>query len=158
MSPIRKANAARITKEEASAILENVQARYGICPRTEEKRRLLAVQQGGIKGRPQHRERIRPASESVVITDGSQPLAAVVSAPVMSKKGRLLRSLQIREPYYYLIRLAECSVPLLCQIEAYTASDARNQLERFGNLTAWRELSLEEMAQIWAQDNRSTDE
>jgi hypothetical protein len=56
--------------------------------------------------------------------------------------------------FHYLIRIAECALPLHCEIEAQNAAAARQQVQRIPNLIEWREISVEELLK-YQDENRA---
>ncbi len=58
---------------------------------------------------------------------------------------------QVRS-FHYLVWIAECSLPLHCQVEAETSTGARQQVQQIRNLIEWRELSAKELNDILANE------
>jgi hypothetical protein len=58
------------------------------------------------------------------------------------------RSLSDNHSFHYLIRIAECALPLHCEVIAHSDAAARHQVKQIPNLMEWRELSDEELAEI----------
>jgi hypothetical protein len=50
--------------------------------------------------------------------------------------------------FHYLIRIAECTLPLHCEVIADSDAVARHLVKQIQNLMEWRELSGEEFAEI----------
>jgi hypothetical protein len=57
-------------------------------------------------------------------------------------------SLTDNHSFHYLIRIAECALPLHCEVIAHSDAAARHQVKQIPNLMEWRELSDEELAEI----------
>jgi hypothetical protein len=50
--------------------------------------------------------------------------------------------------FHYLIRIAECTLPLHCEVIADSDAAARHHVKQIPNLMEWREISGEELAEI----------
>jgi hypothetical protein len=57
-------------------------------------------------------------------------------------------SLPDNHSFHYLIRIAECSLPLHCEVIADSDAAARQKVKKIPNLMEWREFSGEELAEI----------
>jgi hypothetical protein len=58
------------------------------------------------------------------------------------------RTLSDNYSFHYLIRIAECALPLHSEVIADRHAAARHQVKRIPNLVEWRETSGEELAEI----------
>jgi hypothetical protein len=57
-------------------------------------------------------------------------------------------SLSDNHSFHYLIRIAECSLPLHCEVIADSDAAARHKVKKILNLMEWRKLSGVELAEI----------
>jgi hypothetical protein len=64
-------------------------------------------------------------------------------------------SLSDNHSFHYLIRIAECALPLHCEVIADSDAAARHQVKQIRNLTEWRKISDEELSEILENERAS---
>ena len=160
MKADREANPKGFTREEANLALDKVRERYGIHPsggqqhaRGNNSPNAKAAQRNQI-GAPLDFEWAYDvdagANESSLNESAAQ--SAVQEFPARRLQNDLLVETQ---QFHYLIRIAECVLPLHCQVEAENAAEAWHQVKQIRNLIEWREISAEELAEIIADEKAS---
>jgi hypothetical protein len=146
----------KISKEEAALALKRVLEQYRLSPTA-----LSGVTPANMPSMasPQTRqtEPAKPLETQINLT--SEPfigdwtnwpgISAGSPEPVVRSQHELaqLSREEVRE-FYFVIRLAECALPILCQVTADSPAAARQQVELIRNLTSCQSISDEEFAEI----------
>jgi hypothetical protein len=126
----------QLTREEAKLTLDQVRKRYGIPSREKQ------VSDPETRGIVQN---IGPPLDLDWVY--YQPGAA--NQPDSREAHRSGEKLSPKkEVFHYLVRIAECVLPLHCEVEAETAAAASQQVDKIRNLIASREISLKELAEL----------
>jgi hypothetical protein len=139
-------NSDGLTHEEAQRRLDEVRSRYGIHV-------------AHTRAHPIADSRSSNQKESATPEPGLAPSAAGTRPkPFDSKQsgGPLKRaeanlSNELRsdsESFHYLVRIAECTSVLHCEVKADHAAAARDQVKRIPNLMEWREISFAELLKL----------
>ena len=143
----------RFTREEAQRALDEVRDRYGLRqpespadPRANTASRTPKEPAG---------QQLRPT-----VSEPSGPNGPLLPVEWM-RPGPRLELGGIRHPsvppngspsdnqrFHYLIRVAECALTLHCEVTADSEPAARRRVKQIRNLLEWREISVEELAEI----------
>jgi hypothetical protein len=142
----------RFTREEAKRTLDEVRRRYGIHesappahPRVD--RSLIVPREPAEQTRPTLRtEPSAPIPSNPTRQIQSNPRLGRARArhPNVPASG----SAADNENFYYLIRIAECALTLLCEVTADSEATARHRVKQIPNLLEWREICGEEFVSL----------
>lgn len=147
-------NPSRLTRERAQRTLDEVRKRYGLHQSEPQVRPLVNMASSApkepAKQQPLHTVRLVPSIPKTAFA----PVERMRSNPPLELGG--VRHLGIpasgspsdNHRFHYLIRIAECALPLHCEVNADDDAAARHQVERIPNLIRWREISVKELAEI----------
>jgi hypothetical protein len=135
-----------LTHEEAQRRLDAVRRRYGIHLADPQARPITDTPSKIPKG-PGKRKlgrapsipetRVRPVDRTqagTALGRGEPGLASKVPSD--------------SQTFHYLVRIAECTSVLHCEIKADHPATASDKVKRIPNLMEWREVSIEELAEI----------
>ena len=154
-------NQSHFIGEEARHTLDEVRRRYGIHqPDTEHPRAKTSSISLKEPAKQQPRPRLRLGSP-IPMTPIDRLERTQLDPLVHGVNNRHLEIGEARHPsirtsgslsdnhrFHYLIRIAECALPLHCEVIAHSDAAARHQVKQIPNLMEWRELSDEELAEI----------
>ena len=162
MKADREANPRGFTREEANLVLDRVRERYGIHPsggqqhaRSNNSPNAKAAQQNQIDA-PMNFEWAYYPNVHAATNKSALSESAAQSAVQEFPAKRFRNDLPVEtQQFHYLIRIAECLLPLLCQVEAENAAEAWHRVKQIRNLIEWREISAEELAEIIADEKAS---
>lgn len=154
----------RLSSEAAGLALERVRERYGIPPCDQHRRGSGCAAPPAPKAKTEQEPSKPIESWPSVIAKSDPPLdleweyypAAPVARnepngsplPKRSPIGKRHESTLPFETqtFHYLIQIAECAVPLHCQVKAETVAEALSRVEQIPNLIHCREISDVELA------------
>lgn len=135
-----------LTHEEAQRRLEEVRSRYGVH---------LAHRQADPIPESRSSSQKEPAEPEPAL---AAPVTGTRPKPADLKQfGRSLTraeakfSTELRsdgESFHYLVRIAECTSVLHCEVKADHAAAARDHVKRIPNLMEWREISFAELLEL----------
>jgi hypothetical protein len=137
-----------LTHEEAQRRLEEVRNRYGIHL-AHPKADPIAESRSSS-----HKEPAEPKPEPRL----APPVAGTRPKPAdLKQPGRPLTRADAKfsteprsdgESFHYLVRIAECTSVLHCEVKADHAAAARDHVKRIPNLMEWREISFAELLEL----------
>lgn len=137
-------------REEAKRTLDEVRKRYGIHPSEQEDHLRVKTSSTAKKATEEkelrHRlEQSTPQKPIAPIKWTHSPLDLGWVSPIGSET---LESVSDNESFHYLIRIAECALPLHCEISAASEAAALRQVKQIPNLLGWRQIVGEELAEL----------
>jgi hypothetical protein len=151
-------NPSRFTGKEAHHTLDEVRRRYGIHQPGPQHPR-AKTSSSPLKEPAKHQPRTRVRLGPPIPMTPLDPLKRMQLDPLVH--GVNNRHCEARHPsiptsgslsdnhsFHYLIRIAECALPLHCEVIAHSDAAARHQVKQIPNLMKWREISGEELAEI----------
>ena len=90
-----------------------------------------------------------PAAEKDLATQAQAPLSGMDGV-------RLKESVDAGfHEFYFVIRLAECALPLLCQISESSPAAAKQRIKELRNLVEWRMIDKVELAELSKEEGLS---
>jgi hypothetical protein len=149
------------SRQEAKRVLDDVRTRYGILPL--DQRTYVAMPPAITKASGQ-RPPARPLDLRQSISESArEQVQAISKEPPLdlgwisyaSSSSNTPDADKERDSFHYLIRIAECTLTLHCEIYAANAAEARRQLGKIRNLLEWREISAQELAEVTRNSQRS---
>ena len=146
----------KITKEEAALALKQVLERYRIGQTaltgitSASMPSMASTHTRQTEQAKPFETRINPTSEPLIGDWIQWPdVPAETAEPVVRSQHELAQpSREDLREFFFVIRLAECALPILCQVRAISPAAARAQVERLRNLTSCQSISDEELARI----------
>ena len=157
-----QSNPSRFTGEEAQRTLDEIRMSYGIHQSDPQAHlrvnRSSSASEKTAKQQPRLGVRLMPPIPKTSLA----PLEPTRLDPLVhGVKSRHLEIGEARRPsvpasrspsddhsFHYLIRIAECALPLHCEVKADSEAAARHQVKQIPNLMEWREISGEELTEI----------
>jgi hypothetical protein len=146
-------NPCRFTREQARRALDEVRERHGL--RQPESPANPSVNTASRASKEPARQELRST-----VSEPSVPNRPLFAAERM-RPGPHLELGGIRQPaipssgfpldnqsFHYLIRIAECTLTLHCEVTADSEPAAKHHVKQIPNLLEWREISVEELAGI----------
>jgi hypothetical protein len=134
-----------LTHEEARRRLDEVRGRYGI--------HLADPRAHSIADNPSSSQKASAKLELGLAPSVPETRPKPVDwkqsgSAVKRREGHPARELPSdSQSFHYLIRIAECTSVLHCEIKADHPRAARDQLQRIPNLVEWREISFWELVE-----------
>jgi hypothetical protein len=135
-----------LSHEEAQRRLDEVRRRYGI--------HLADSQAHSIADDPYSSQKEGPKQElgcaPSIVETRPKPVNWKQSGQAL-KRAKANLSTGPRsdsETFHYLVRIAECTSVLHCEVKADHAAAARDQVQRIPNLMEWREISFGELVDL----------
>ena len=139
-------NSDGLTHEEAQRRLDEVRSRYGIHVA---HTRAHPIADGLSSSR---KESAKPEPGLAPSTAATRPKpfdSKQSGGPLKRAKANLSTGLRSdSESFHYLVRIAECTSVLHCEVKADHAAAARDHLKRIPNLMEWREISFAELLEL----------
>jgi hypothetical protein len=139
------------TREEAKRTLDEVRRRYGIhesAPQAHPRvyPSLIVTTEPAKHTQPP----LRPessGSEARVSPAGQRPSRPPLK-PARARHPIIPASTSDNKCFPFLIRIAECTLTLLCEVTADSEAAAMHHLQQIPNLLEWREISIEECVSL----------
>jgi hypothetical protein len=134
-----------LTHEQAQRRLEEVRSRYGIHlahPQADP----IAESRSSSQQEP-----VKPEPGLAAPVAGTRPKPADLKQPgraLTRAEAKFSTELRSDESFHFLVRIAECTSVLHCEVKADHAAAARDQLKRIPNLMEWREISFAELLEL----------
>lgn len=146
-------NLCPFTREQAQRTLDEVRERYGLRQLKSPADPL--VNTASRTPKEPARQQLRPTVSEPSIPN-TPFLAAERMRPGPSLERGEVRQLAIPssgspsddQSFHYLIRVAECTLPLHCEVTADSELAAKHRVKQIRNLLEWREISVDELAEI----------
>jgi hypothetical protein len=146
-------NPCRFTGEQAQRALDEALERYGL--RQPESPPNPRVNPASRAPKEPARQQLRPTA-----SEPSVPNRPLLTAE-RTRPGPHLEFGGVRQPaipssgspsdnqsFHYLIRVAECTLTLHCEVTADSEPAAKHHIQQIPNLLEWREISVNELAEI----------
>jgi hypothetical protein len=146
-------NLCPFTGEQARRTLDEVRERYGLRQPESPANPLMNIASRTPK--EPARQQLRPTvTEPAILNPPFLAAERMRPGPNLERGGvRQLAIPSSRSPsddqsFHYLIRVAECTLPLHCEVTANSEPTAKHRVKQIRNLLEWREISVEELAEI----------
>jgi hypothetical protein len=135
-----------LAQEEAQRRLDEVLRRYGIHLADSSARPIADIPASSLK--EPAKLKLGPAPS--IRKKRMNPINGKESGSVLIRReGRAASGLPPDDrSFHFLVRIAECTSVLHCEVKADYAAKAREQVQRIPNLVEWREISFGELLEI----------
>jgi hypothetical protein len=141
----------RVAREESKRALDEVRRRYGIHESAQAQPHVNRPERVPTEPAEQMQPTLRsersasiPSSPTRQIQSKPPLGRARARHPMISESG----SASDNKSFYYLIRISECALTLLCEVTADSEATARHHVKEIPNLLEWREICGEELISL----------